>query len=114
MAKIDIVSFSDTNSNYGPDAGEALIGLRVVVILERTNQVIQRGVTDRYGHAHIEWPWNGRVIIALPDIGWSSAVAPNELANLEEKKRSVWTRGDGGSLYLPVLVKPIRLPAFIP
>jgi hypothetical protein len=113
-AKVDIVSFADTNNNDGPDAGEALTGLRVVVILERTNQVIGRAETDHNGHAHLEWTWSGRAIVALPDLGWSSLVASSELANLEDKKRSVWTRGDGGSLYLRVLVRPIRLPAVIP
>lgn len=113
-AKVDIVSFADTNGNEGPDGGEALTGLRVVVVLERTNQVIGRALTDHNGHAHVEWNWSGRAIVSLPDIGWSSLVAPSDLSNLEDKKRSVWTRGDGGSLYLRVLVKPIRLPALIP
>ena len=113
-ATVDIVSSADTNGNDGPDAGEALTGLRVVVLLERTNGVIRRAITDRNGHAHVEWDWSGRAIVALPDIGWSSVIASSDMANLEGKKGSVWTRGDGGSLYLRVLVKPIRLPALIP
>jgi hypothetical protein len=115
-AVVDIVAYVDTNGNDNADPGEGLTGMRVVLIHRQTNSPERRAQTDRNGHAHLEWQWDGAVNISLPDIGWIDTVEAGEVEskNAYRGQSGAWTSEDDGSLLLKVHVKPIALPAVIP
>lgn len=115
-AVVDVVAYVDTNSNNGPDPGEGLTGLRVVLIHRQTNSPRRWEQTDRNGHAHLEWNWEGAVNVSLPDIGWIDTVEASEIesGSAYRGQSGAWTSEDDGSLLLKVHVKPIALPAVIP
>ena len=113
-AIVDVVAYLDQNQNGAPDPGEGLRGLQVALLSVRTNSVQKTASTNANGYAQLDWTWDGRVRIALPDLNWSDLVDPYEMAAATRAHSDVWSMAEDGSLYLEVRVLPARLPAVIP
>jgi hypothetical protein len=111
---VDIVAYLDQNRNNAPDPGEGLHDLQVALLSVRTNSVQKTASTNANGYARLEWTWEGRVRVALPDLNWSDMVDPHDMASASGPRSDVWSRAEDGSLYLEVRVLPAPLPALIP
>ena len=113
-ASADVVAYLDQNQNGAPDPGEGLRGLRVALLDVRTNSLRKTVSTDANGYARLEWIWDGRVRVSLPDLNWSDLVEPYRMASASRPRSDVWSTAEDGGLYLEVRVLPARLPAVIP
>ena len=113
-ASADVVAYLDQNQNGAPDPGEGLKGLRVALLSVRTNSLQETASTDQNGHARLDWTWEGRVRVSLPDLNWSDLVGPFNMASASRQPSDVWSVAQDGGLYLEVRVLAAGLPAVIP
>jgi hypothetical protein len=110
LVQVDVVAYvvamstgDPTGSGVdGPQPGDGIRGLAVLLIDAPTNAIVQSALTDGNGHAALRWVWNGPVRVALPAFHWSRAVS------LEDLTRA------GGTLYLEARTPSYALPGILP
>jgi hypothetical protein len=67
---IDVVAYIADAAATGPNPGDGIVELPVLLVDVRTNAVVQRTTTDGNGHARLEWEWQGPVRVAIPAFRW--------------------------------------------
>lgn len=71
---IDVVAYIADASATGPNPGDGIVALPVLLVDVRTNAVIQRTTTDPNGHAQLAWQWQGPVRVSMPAFRWGRAL----------------------------------------
>ncbi len=110
LVQVDVVAYvvamstnDPTGSGVdGPQPGDGIRGLAVLLIDAPTNAVIQSALTDGNGHAALRWAWTGPIRVALPAFHWSRAVSREDLSRA------------GGTLYLEARTPSYALPGILP
>lgn len=109
---VDLVAYVGDQSSTGPNPGDGIVGLPVLLVDVRTNANIQSATTDQNGHAQLSWKWQGPVRVAIPAFRWGKTL---ELRNFISAPAGA---GDvvqaGGSLMLQARMSSYPLPGILP
>jgi hypothetical protein len=106
--RVDVVAYVVPNlsdaggGSDGPQPGDGIQGLTVLLIDAPTNAVLQTATTDANGHAALRWPWTSPVRVALPAFRWSRPVTRDDLERA------------GDTLYLEARTPGYPLPGIFP
>lgn len=98
----------------GPNPGDGIAGLPVLLVDERTNAVIQRAVTDRNGHAQLSWQWQGPVRVTLPAFRWGRTLQLRDFASDTNGGTTGTAASKGGTLSLQARMLNYPLPGIYP
>lgn len=104
---VDVVAFIADPAATGPNPGDGIVALPVLLVDLRTNAVMQRASTDRNGHAQLTWIWQGPVRIALPAFRWGRTL---QLADFKPDPAT----GEGTTLLLQARMLTYTLPGIYP
>lgn len=74
VAQVDLVAYVAGPTQAGPQPGDGLVGLAVLLVDQHTNAVLQTTTTDANGYAHLAWGWQGPVFVVVPAFRWSRPV----------------------------------------
>jgi hypothetical protein len=81
---VDIVAYVADRSATGPNPGDGIVDLPVLLVDVRTNAVVLTANTDPNGHARLEWQWRGPVRVALPSFGWGRTLQLTDFSTADE------------------------------
>ena len=105
QVSVDVVAYIADQSATGPNPGDGIVGLPVLLVDVRTNAVIERIATDENGHARITWEWQGPVRVALPAFRWGKTLQLGDFTA---------GSGNGKSLLLQARMSGYALPGIYP
>ncbi len=126
-ARVDVVAYIENTSSIGPNPGDGIVGLPVLLMDVRTNSVIQQALTDANGHAQLNWvsqdrqdsrngqdgrEGQGGVRVAMPAFRWGKTLQLRDF-NVDIPNH---TSGVGGtlSLLLQARMSAYELPGIYP
>lgn len=104
---VDVVAYIGDQTSTGPNPGDGIVDLPVLLVDVRTNAVIQRAVTDSNGHAQLTWQWRGSVRVAMPAFRWGRTL---QLSDFKADTGATV----GGSLILQAKMSQYTLPGIYP
>jgi hypothetical protein len=115
LVTVDVVAYftasRSTNTMNGPNPNTAIPHLQVLAVDLRTNRPFAQAWTDAYGHATLQWNWQGSVQITVPQL---------QQAHLVEARDLTGNSGAGsealsaGHLYLPIRAGAYPPPGICP
>lgn len=125
QASVDVVAYIADTSSTGPNPGDGIVGLPVLLVDVRTNAVIKQVLTDRNGHTQLTWLWQdpqggpggqggqGAVRVAMPAFRWGKTL---QLRDFASEAFSSNTAGPVGprSLLLQARMSSYELPGIFP
>jgi hypothetical protein len=119
---VDVVAYIADAAASGPNPGDGIVELPVLLVDLRTNAVIQRAVTDENGHAQLSWQWQGPVRVAMPAFRWGRTLQLQDFT-FDPDFNGVGTGGTdrtgaridaGGTLLLQARMSSYLLPGIYP
>ena len=101
------MAYIGDQTSTGPNPGDGIVDLPVLLVDVRTNAVIQSAVTDSNGHAQLNWHWTGLVRVAMPAFRWGRTL---QLSDFKADTGPTI----GGSLMLQAKMSQYTLPGIYP
>lgn len=108
---VDVVAYVGDQFATGPNPGDGIVDLPVLLVDVRTNAVIQQANTDRNGHAGLAWQWQGPVRVSMPAFRWGKTL---QLSDFKSSTGTEAGAGVGGSLMLQARMSSYLLPGILP